>query len=99
MTWRTCGMLPVHLYGEPANMDGIFLAAKKHGLWVVEDCAQAFGAQYRGQRVGSIACAGAFSFFPSKNLTVMGDGGCVTTSDSAVAGKLRMLRDHGRTTE
>src|SRR5437773_6239662 len=95
MSERTVGILPVHLYGHPANMDGIFLAAKKHGLWVVEDCAQAFGAQYRGQRVGSIGGAGAFSFYPSKNLTVMGDGGCITTNDSVLAGKLRMLRNHG----
>ncbi len=95
MSTRTVGILPVHLYGHPANLDGISLAAKKHGLWVVEDCAQAFGAQYRGQQVGSIAGAGAFSFYPSKNLTVMGDGGCITTNDSALAGKLRMLRNHG----
>jgi dTDP-4-amino-4,6-dideoxygalactose transaminase len=99
MTARTVGILPVHLYGHPANMDGIFLAAKKHGLWVVEDCAQAFGAQYRGQTVGSIAGSGAFSFFPSKNLTVMGDGGCITTNDAALAKKLRMLRDHGRSSK
>jgi dTDP-4-amino-4,6-dideoxygalactose transaminase len=95
MSERTVGILPVHLYGHPANMDGIFLTAKKHGLWVIEDCAQAFGAQYRGQRVGSIGGAGAFSFYPSKNLTVMGDGGCITTNDSVLAGKLRMLRNHG----
>jgi dTDP-4-amino-4,6-dideoxygalactose transaminase len=99
MTSRTVGILPVHLYGHPANMDGIFLTAKKHGLWVVEDCAQAFGAEYRAQSVGSIAGAGAFSFFPSKNLTVLGDGGCITTNDSALAGKLRMLRDHGRSSK
>ena len=99
MSERTVGILPVHLYGHPANMDGIFLAAKKHGLWVVEDCAQAFGAQYRGRTVGSIAAAGAFSFFPSKNLTVMGDGGCITTNDAALAKKLRMLRDHGRSSK
>jgi dTDP-4-amino-4,6-dideoxygalactose transaminase len=99
MSARTVGILPVHLYGHPANMDGIFLAAKKHGLWVVEDCAQAFGAQYRGQTVGSIAVSGAFSFFPSKNLTVMGDGGCITTNDLALAKKLRMLRDHGRSSK
>jgi len=99
MSARTVGILPVHLYGHPANMDGVFLAAKKHGLWVVEDCAQAFGAQYRGQTVGSIAVAGAFSFFPSKNLTVMGDGGCITTNDAALAKKLRMLRDHGRSSK
>lgn len=99
MSERTVGILPVHLYGHPANMDGILLAAKKHGLWVVEDCAQAFGAQYRGQTVGSITVAGAFSFFPSKNLTVMGDGGCITTNDLALAKKLRMLRDHGRSSK
>jgi dTDP-4-amino-4,6-dideoxygalactose transaminase len=99
MSERTVGILPVHLYGHPANMDGIFLAAKKHGLWVVEDCAQAFGAQYRGRTVGSMAAAGAFSFFPSKNLTVMGDGGCITTNDAALAKKLRMLRDHGRSSK
>ena len=99
MSARTVGILPVHLYGHPANMDGIFLAAKKHGLWVAEDCAQSFGAEYRSRRVGSIAAAGVFSFFPSKNLTVMGDGGCITTNDSALAGKLRMLRDHGRSSK
>jgi len=99
MTGRSVGILPVHLYGHPANMDGILLAAKKHGLWVIEDCAQAFGAQYRGRTVGSIAVAGAFSFFPSKNLTVMGDGGCITTNDLALAKKLRMLRDHGRSSK
>jgi dTDP-4-amino-4,6-dideoxygalactose transaminase len=95
ITPRTVGILPVHLYGHPANMDGISLVAKKHGLWLVEDCAQAFGAEYRGKRVGSIAGAGVFSFYPSKNLTVMGDGGCITTNDSALAGKLRVLRNHG----
>jgi dTDP-4-amino-4,6-dideoxygalactose transaminase len=96
ITSRTVGILPVHLYGHPANLDGVLSVAKRHGLWVVEDCAQSFGAQFNGQRVGSIAAAGAFSFFPSKNLTVMGDGGCITTNDTALASKLRMLRDHGR---
>src|SRR6202030_3415608 len=96
ITSRTVGILPVHLYGHPANLDGVLPVAKRHGLWVVEDCAQSFGAQFNGQRVGSIAAAGAFSFFPSKNLTVMGDGGCITTNDTALASKLRMLRDHGR---
>ncbi|HJT45442.1 MAG TPA: DegT/DnrJ/EryC1/StrS family aminotransferase, partial [Chthoniobacterales bacterium] len=99
MTAHTVGILPVHLYGHPANLDGVLLAAKKHGLWVVEDCAQAFGAQYRGKTVGSIAGSGAFSFFPSKNLTVMGDGGCITTNDMALANKLRMMRDHGRSSK
>ena len=96
ITSRTAGILPVHLYGHPANLDGVSAIAKKHGLWMVEDCAQAFGAQFNGKRVGSFGVAGAFSFFPSKNLTVMGDGGCITTNDTALADRLRMLRNHGR---
>ena len=96
ITSRTVGILPVHLYGHPANLDGVLAVAKKHGFWVVEDCAQAFGAQFKGQPVGSIGLAGAFSFFPSKNLTVMGDGGCIMTNNGALAEKLRMLRNHGR---
>src|SRR5947209_2192725 len=93
---QTVGILPVHLYGHPANLDPILAVAEKYNLWVMEDCAQAHGAKYNGQPVGSIGVAGAFSFFPSKNLTVMGDGGCITTSDSGLAEKLRMLRNHGR---
>jgi perosamine synthetase len=96
ITPRTVGMLPVHLYGHPANLDRVFEIARKHNLWVIEDCAQAYGAKYKGKRVGSIGVAGAFSFFPSKNLTVLGDGGCITTNDSALAADLRMLRNHGR---
>src|SRR5205085_891252 len=96
ITPRTVGILPVHLYGHPANLDRIFEIAKKHGLWVIEDCAQAHGAKFRDKRVGSMGVAGAFSFFPSKNLTVMGDGGCITTNDTALADDLRMLRNHGR---
>jgi dTDP-4-amino-4,6-dideoxygalactose transaminase len=96
ITSRTVGILPVHLYGHPANLDAVLAIAKKHGLWVVEDCAQAFGAQYNGQPIGSSGAAGAFSFFPSKNLTVMGDGGCIMTNNAALAEKLRMLRNHGR---
>ena len=96
ITPRTVGIMPVHLYGHPANLDGIFGIANKHGLWVIEDCAQAHGARFNGKRVGSMGAAGAFSFYPSKNLTVMGDGGCITTNDSALAEDLRMLRDHGR---
>lgn len=99
ITPRTVGILPVHLYGHPANLDRVFEVAEKHGLWVIEDCAQAHGAKFRDKRVGSMGIAGAFSFFPSKNLTVMGDGGCITTNDSALAGKLRMLRNHGRTSK
>lgn len=97
VTPRTVGVIPVHLYGHPADMDPILACAAKHGLWVLEDCAQAHGATYRGRRVGSLGTAGAFSFYPSKNLTVFGDGGCIVTNDRAIADKVRMLRDHGRT--
>jgi dTDP-4-amino-4,6-dideoxygalactose transaminase len=96
ITPRTVGIMPVHLYGHPANLDRVFEIADKHGLWVIEDCAQAHGARFKDKRVGSMGAAGAFSFYPSKNLTVMGDGGCITTNDSALADDLRMLRDHGR---
>jgi dTDP-4-amino-4,6-dideoxygalactose transaminase len=99
ITPRTVGILPVHLYGHPANLDRILKIADKHHLWVIEDCAQAQGARFEEKRVGSIGVAGAFSFFPSKNLTVMGDGGCITTNDGALADKLRMLRNHGRKTK
>jgi dTDP-4-amino-4,6-dideoxygalactose transaminase len=96
ITPRTVGILPVHLYGHPADLDRVFDVARKHNLWVIEDCAQAQGAKYKEKRVGSMGVAGASSFFPSKNLTVMGDGGCITTNDSALADDLRMLRNHGR---
>ncbi|MGH8101776.1 MAG: DegT/DnrJ/EryC1/StrS family aminotransferase [Chthoniobacterales bacterium] len=96
ITPRTVGVLPVHLYGHPANLDRVFEIARQHNLWVIEDCAQAHGTKYKGKRVGSIGMAGAFSFFPSKNLTVLGDGGCITTNDLALAADLRMLRNHGR---
>lgn len=96
ITSRAVGVLPVHLYGHPAHLDRVLEIARRHNLWVIEDCAQAHGAKYRGKRVGSIGVAGAFSFFPSKNLTVLGDGGCITTNDSALAADLRMLRNHGR---
>ena len=96
ITSRTVGILPVHLYGHPANLDRIFPIAQKHHLWVIEDCAQAQGAKYKGKTVGSMGFAGAFSFFPSKNLTVMGDGGCICTNDDALAERIRKLRNHGR---
>jgi len=96
ITPRTVGILPVHLYGHPANLQRVLEIASKHHLWVVEDCAQAQGALWKGHRVGSNAVAGAFSFFPSKNLTCLGDGGCITTNDDAIAEKIRMLRNHGR---
>jgi dTDP-4-amino-4,6-dideoxygalactose transaminase len=96
ITPRTVGILPVHLYGHPANLDRVFEVARRHGLWVIEDCAQAHGARFKNKRVGSMGVAGAFSFFPSKNLTVMGDGGCITTNDTALADNVRRLRNHGR---
>jgi dTDP-4-amino-4,6-dideoxygalactose transaminase len=96
ITPRTIGIMPVHLYGHPADMDSIQQVAGRHGLWVLEDCAQAQGARYRGRRVGSIGKAAGFSFYPSKNLAVPGDGGCICTHDDSLAEGVRMLRDHGR---
>ncbi len=96
VTPRTVGIIPVHLYGHPADMDPLLALGERHGLWVLEDCAQAHGARYRGRPVGSLGTASAFSFYPSKNLTVCGDGGCVMTNDDQVAARVRMLRDHGR---
>ncbi|EEF60319.1 DegT/DnrJ/EryC1/StrS family aminotransferase [Pedosphaera parvula] len=96
ITPRTVGIIPVHLYGHPVNVDRILAIASKHKLWVIEDCAQAQGAKYNGKTVGSMGNFGAYSFFPSKNLTVLGDGGCLTTNDDALAEKVRMLRNHGR---
>ena len=90
------GILPVHLYGHPANMDSILDIAKRYGLFVLEDCCQAHGARYQGKRVGSMGMAGCFSFYPSKNLTVFGDGGILVTDDEDLAKQCRMYRDHGR---
>lgn len=101
LTPRTKAILPVHLFGRPADMDGLLALAEAHGLFVVEDCAQAFGAGYDGAageggaRTGSRGHAGAFSFFPTKNLGACGDGGLLTTNDAAVAGRAVMLRQHG----
>ncbi len=93
---RTVGIMPVHLYGHPVDMNAIQQLAERHGLWVFEDCAQAQGALYQGRRVGSIGSAAGFSFYPSKNLTVLGDGGCICTNDDRLADGVRMLRNHGR---
>lgn len=90
------GILPVHLYGHPANMGVILDIAKRYGLFVLEDCCQAHGARYRGKRVGSMGIGGCFSFYPSKNLTVFGDGGVLVTDDEDLAKQCRMYRDHGR---
>ncbi len=96
ITPRTVGVIPVYIYGHPVDADRLLTIAAKHHLWVLEDCAQAQGAKYKGKTVGGLANFGAFSFFPSKNLTVLGDGGCITTNDTQLANRLRMLRNHGR---
>lgn len=95
ITRKTKALLPVHLYGYPAEMDQIMNIAKKHNLIVLEDCAQALGGKYKGKRVGSIGDTAALSFFPSKNLGCFGDGGMVVTSNEAIAEKAKMLRQHG----
>jgi dTDP-4-amino-4,6-dideoxygalactose transaminase len=96
ITQRTVGILPVHLYGRPANIDAFKKLAADHGLWIIEDCAQSHGAKWRGKRAGSFTEHAAFSFYPSKNLTVYGDGGAIATSDPEIARKVTMLRNHGR---
>jgi dTDP-4-amino-4,6-dideoxygalactose transaminase len=93
---RTIGFVPVHLYGHPADLDGIRRLCAERSLWLLEDCAQAHGAAWQGRKVGSFGRAGVFSFYPSKNLTVMGDGGLLVTDDDDVAARCRQLRDHGR---
>jgi dTDP-4-amino-4,6-dideoxygalactose transaminase len=95
ITSRTRAIMPVHLYGEPADMDAIMALANKHGLKVVEDVAQAQGAKVRGRRTGALGQAGAHSFFPTKNIGAYGDGGAVTTDDTALADRLRALRNYG----
>jgi dTDP-4-amino-4,6-dideoxygalactose transaminase len=95
ITPRTKAILPVHLYGQCAEMDPIMDVANRRGIPVVEDAAQAIGAEYKGRRAGSMGRYGCFSFFPSKNLGAAGDGGLVTTSDAALAEKMRILRTHG----
>jgi len=96
ITSKTKAILPVHLYGQPADMDPILDLAKKHNLKVVEDCAQAHGAQYKGRVIGSIGDAACFSFYPGKNLGAYGDAGAIVTNDEALAKKLRMFANHGR---
>lgn len=91
----TKAILPVHLFGQPADMDAINKIAREHELIVIEDACQAFGATYKGKEVGSLSDATCFSFFPTKNLATMGDGGIITTSNPQVSEKIRMLRAHG----
>ena len=95
ITGRTRVILPVHLYGRPAPVDEIRAVAERHGLAVLEDAAQAHGSSLRGVRAGHLGHAAAWSFFPSKNLGALGDGGAVTTDDDAVADRVRLLRNYG----
>lgn len=97
ITGLTRAIIPVHLYGLPADMDRITDTAKRHSLFVLEDCAQAHGANILGKYVGTWGLAGAFSFYPTKNLGAMGDGGMVVTDDDEIAERVRSLRNHGRT--
>src|ERR1700754_3266167 len=95
ITPRTVGIIPVHLYGQPADMDAIMAIATKHKLWVIEDCAQAHLARYKGQQVGTFGNAATYSFYPGKNLGAMGDAGAVVTNDDALAERMAMLARHG----
>ena len=95
ITRKTRALLPVHLFGLPVNMDAIMDLGRRHNLRVIEDCAQAFGAEFHGKKVGTFGDCGCFSFFPSKNLACYGDGGMVLAQDPEIAERIRMLRNHG----
>lgn len=96
ITAKTRVIMPVHLYGHPADMDSVMALAKEHGLHVIEDAAQAHGAMYKGKRCGSIGDVGCFSFYPGKNLGAYGDGGAIVTNNVEVAKKVRWLRNYGQ---
>ncbi len=96
ITPRTKAVIPVHLYGQPADMDPILDVARKHNLIVIEDACQAHGARYKGKRVGGFGHASAFSFYPAKNLGCYGDGGMVVTNDPQVADRIRIMRNEGQ---
>jgi len=96
LTPRPKAVLPVHLYGQPADMDAVLEIAEKHNLSVVEDACQAHGALYKGRKAGSMGSVGCFSFYPGKNLGAYGEGGAAVTQDEALANKIRMIRDHGQ---
>ena len=95
LTTRTKAVIPVHLYGQPADMDPVMRFAEQHGLFVLEDAAQAQGARYKGRRAGGLGHAAAWSFYPGKNLGAFGDAGAVTTNDAELAERLRSLRNYG----
>jgi len=95
ITPKTKAIIPIHLYGQSADMDKILACAKEHNLIVIEDAAQAIGAKYKGKMVGGMGLMGGFSFFPAKNLGAYGDGGMITTNDEEIAKKIRLMRTHG----
>ena len=99
ITFRTQAIIPVHLFGQMADMDAILAIARRHGTPVIEDACQAHGAEYKGRRAGSIGTAGCFSFYPGKNLGAFGEAGAVTTDDPELLSKLQLLRDHGQATK
>lgn len=96
ITPRTKAIMPVHLYGQPVDLDPILQIADRHGLVVIEDACQAHGAEYRGKKVGALGHVGCFSFYPGKNLGAYGDGGMVVTNDAQVANQIRLLKNHGQ---
>ena len=95
ITARTRAIMPVHLYGQPCDMDPIMAIARKYGLYVLEDCAQAHGATYKGRKIGTFGDAAGFSFYPGKNLGALGDAGAMVTNNAELAGKLRALGNYG----
>ena len=95
ITPRTVGIIPVHLYGQPADMDAIMAIARKHKLWVIEDCAQAHLARYKGRQIGTFGAAATYSFYPGKNLGAMGDAGAIVTNDDGLAAHMTKLARHG----
>ena len=99
ITSKTVGIVPVHLYGQPADMDSIMAIAAKYKLWVLEDCAQAHFARYKGKMVGTFGAAASFSFYPGKNLGAMGDAGAVLTNDDDLARRMEMFARHGGLTK
>lgn len=99
ITPRTKAIIPVHLYGQVADMDAIMAIAHKYNVFVIEDACQAHGAEYKGRRAGSIGHAGCFSFYPSKNLGAFGEAGAIVTNDRSLAERIKVLRDHGQQTK
>ena len=95
ITSKTKAIMPVHLFGQPVDMTELMAIAKKHQLYVIEDCAQATGAVWSDRKIGSVGDVGCFSFFPTKNLGACGDGGAITTNDPAIAKQMRILKEHG----